>query len=51
MAVGVKHFTKDGKEYKGATHTMGGKIMTGATHTASSKPLVHKKDLPGKKSK
>jgi len=42
MATGVKHYTKDGKEYKGATHKSNGQLMTGATHTSASKVLVHK---------
>ena len=40
---GVKHFFKSGKQYKGATHKDSkGKLM-------SSKYLVHKKKLKGKK--
>jgi len=49
MAISVKHYFKDGTEYKGATHKANGKIMSGKTHTASSKYLVHKADLPKKK--
>ena len=46
MAKGVKHYFKNGKEHKGATHKDAkGKVMSGNTHTASSKFLVHKKDL------
>ena len=46
---GVKHYTKDGKEWKGATHKMpGGKLHTGKTHGKNSKPLVHKKDIKKK---
>ena len=45
MAAGVKHYFKNGKEHKGATHKANGKVMSGAKHTASSKFLVHKKDL------
>jgi hypothetical protein len=46
MAAGVKHYFKNGKEYKGATHKDAkGKLMSGAKHTASSKYLYHKKDL------
>tara|TARA_B110000858_G_C17661675_1_gene407576 strand:- start:512 stop:679 length:168 start_codon:yes stop_codon:yes gene_type:complete len=45
MAKGVKHYFKNGKEHKGATHNANGKVMSGARHTASSKFLVHKKDL------
>jgi len=42
---GVKHYTKDGKEWKGATHKMDGDLHSGASHTGSSKVLVHKEDL------
>ena len=43
---GVKHYTKDGKEWKGATHKMpSGKLHNGKTHGKNSKPLVHKKDI------
>ena len=46
MAKNVKHYFKNGKEHKGATHTDAkGRVMSGKTHTASSKFLVHKKDL------
>ena len=46
MAAGVKHYFKDGKEHKGATHKDAkGRLMSGATHTASSKNLFHKKDV------
>ena len=46
MAKGVKHFFKNGKEHKGATHKDAkGRIMSGKNHTTSSKFLVHKKDL------
>jgi|TARA_R110000803_G_scaffold163345_1_gene226963 hypothetical protein len=46
---GVKHYLKDGTEWKGATHKMSnGKLHTGKTHTESSKPLVHMKDLSAK---
>jgi|TARA_B110000908_G_scaffold137359_1_gene162971 hypothetical protein len=41
---GVKHYLKNGAEYKGKTHKhTSGKLMTGTKHTPSSKPLVHKK--------
>ena len=47
MATGVKHYFKNGKEHKGATHKDAkGKVMSGKTHAASSKYLFHKKDLP-----
>jgi len=46
MAKGVKHYFKNGKEHKGATHKDAkGRVMSGARHTASSKYLVHLKDL------
>jgi hypothetical protein len=46
MAKGVKHYFKNGTEHKGATHKDAkGKVMSGKTHTASSKFLVHFKDL------
>jgi len=46
MAKGIKHYFKTGKEHKGATHKDAkGKVMSGKTHTASSKFLVHMKDL------
>ena len=45
MAAGVKHYFKNGKEHTGAIHKTNGKVMSGAKHTASSKFLVHKKDL------
>jgi hypothetical protein len=50
MAKGVKHYFKSGKEYKGATHKdTKGRLMSGKTHIASSKYLVHKKDLKKQK--
>ena len=46
MAKGVKHFFKNGTEYKGSMHKMPNGIMhSGKTHGASSKPVVHFKDL------
>ena len=46
MGASSKHYLKSGKEFKGAYHKMSnGKLHTGKTHTASSKPLVHFKDL------
>ena len=49
MGKGVKHYTKDGKEFKGAYHKMpNGKLHTNKTHTKTSKPLVHFKDLSKK---
>ena len=52
MAKGVKHYFKTGKEHKGATHKDAkGRVMSGKTHTASSKYLVHKKDLSARAKK
>ena len=46
MAKGVKHYFRDGTEHKGAMHKMpNGTMHSGARHTASSKKLVHFKDL------
>jgi len=43
---GVKHYTADGKEWKGKTHKHpDGKFMTGAKMSSTSKKLVHFKDL------
>ena len=43
MAAGVKHYFKNGTEYKGATHKDAkGNLMSGAKHTATSKYLFHK---------
>ena len=44
--VGVPHYTKDGKLYKGPTHKdADGKLMTGAVHTEDSEYLYHIDDL------
>ena len=49
MAMGVKHYSKDGKEYKGAMHKMpDGSLHSGKTHTKSSKPLFHYGGLSNK---
>ena len=46
MASGMKHYFKNGKEYKGKTHKhTNGTLMSGARHTASSKVLFHFKEL------
>jgi hypothetical protein len=46
---GVKHYTKDGKEWKGNMHTMpNGSLHTNKTHTPTSQKLVHYKDLSKK---
>ena len=43
---GVKHYTKDGKEWTGATHKMpNGKLMTQNPHNEDSEELFHKEDL------
>jgi hypothetical protein len=43
---GVKHYFKNGKEHKGATHKDAkGNVMSGKKHTASSKFLVHMSKL------
>lgn len=49
----MKYYTKDGKEYKGATHKdASGKVMSGKTHSKSSKYLYTLKELEkGKKKK
>lgn len=42
MAIGVKHYQKDGKEHKGAYHKMpDGTLESGKTHTKNSKRLYH----------
>lgn len=52
MGKGVKHYFKNGKEHKGATHKdTKGRVMSGKTHTGSSKFLVHMKDLSDKAKK
>ena len=42
---GVKHYTKDGKEWTGGTHKMKSGLHTGSKHSSSSELLVHKKEL------
>jgi len=42
MAMGVKHYFRDGTEHKGGMHKMpNGQLHSGARHTASSKRLYH----------
>jgi hypothetical protein len=42
MAMGVKHYFRDGKEHKGGMHKHpDGKLMSGKTMTKSSKRLYH----------
>lgn len=48
MSKAQKHFTPDGKVYKGDTHKTGTTLMTGAKHTPASKTLTH---TPPKKDK
>jgi hypothetical protein len=46
LAVGVPHYTADGKLYTGLTHKdADGRLMTGAEHTEDSEYLYHKEDL------
>ena len=43
---GVKHYTKDGKEWTGPTHKMpNGPLMTQNPHSKDSVELFHKEDL------
>ena len=43
---GVKHYTKDGKEWTGPTHKMpNGTLMTQNPHSDDSEKLFHKEDL------
>lgn len=52
MAAGVKHYLKNGVEYKGATHKDAkGRLMSGKTHTATSQYLVHKPSVKTSKPK
>lgn len=47
FAVGVPHYTADGKLYEGPTHKdANGRLMTGAVHTEDSEYLYHKDELP-----
>ena len=49
---GVKHYTKDGKEWTGATHKMpNGTLMTQDPHNKDSEELFHIEDLKKKKKK
>jgi hypothetical protein len=42
-----KHYTKDGKEWKGKTHKMpDGSLMTENPHNEKSVKLYHKNELP-----
>ena len=49
---GVKHYKKDGTEYKGGTHKMpNGLLHSGKTHGNTSVKLYHLKDLSNKAKK
>ena len=44
--MGVKHYLKSGKEFKGKYHKMpNGQLHSGATHNKSSKRLFHYGEL------
>lgn len=46
MGMGVKHYLKTGKEFKGKYHKMpNGQLHSGATHNKSSKRLFHYGEL------
>ena len=46
MGMSVKHYLRDGKEWKGAYHKMkNGALHTNKTHTQTSKPIFHYGDL------
>ena len=46
FAVGVPHYTADGKLYEGPTHKdASGRLMTGAVHTEDSEYLYHEGEL------
>lgn len=46
MAKGVKHYSRDGTEYKGDTHKMpDGSVHSGKTHGKTSVKLFHFEDL------
>ena len=46
MGMGVKHYLKTGKEFKGKYHKMpNGQLHSGATHSKSSKRLFHYGEL------
>tara|TARA_R100000935_G_scaffold56665_2_gene88858 strand:- start:226 stop:408 length:183 start_codon:yes stop_codon:yes gene_type:complete len=49
MAMGVKHYSKDGKEHKGGLHKMAnGSLHTGKTHSKTSVELFHYGKLSNK---
>jgi hypothetical protein len=46
MAKGVKHYFRDGKEFKGNTHKMpNGQVHSNKTHTKTSKRVFHFNEL------
>ena len=48
---GQKHYTADGKEWKGKTHKMpDGTLMTENPHNEKSVKLYHKNELPKRRS-
>ena len=48
---GQKHYTEDGKEWKGKTHKMpDGTLMTENPHNEKSVKLYHKNELPKRRS-
>jgi len=48
---GQKHYTADGKEWKGKTHKMpNGSLMTENPHNEKSVKLYHKHELPKRRS-
>tara|TARA_R110002012_G_scaffold149187_1_gene308173 strand:- start:447 stop:755 length:309 start_codon:yes stop_codon:yes gene_type:complete len=47
-----KHYTKDGKQWKGKTHKMpDGSLMTENPHNEKSVKLYHKEELPKSKAR
>lgn len=49
---GVKHYKRDGTEFKGNSHKMSdGTLHSGKNHTKSSVKLFHFKDLSAKAKK
>lgn len=49
MGMGVKHYLKSGKVFKGKYHKMpNGQLHSGATHSKSSKSLYHYGELSKK---
>jgi len=49
MAKGIKHYKRDGTEYKGGSHKMpNGDVHSGKTHSKTSQKLFHFKNLSKK---